>query len=246
MPILENCSLPFPQLGTLKRPLSSLVIHFNEYSSNVSSQPCETAFLASTLPEYSSQRFSIPVTVLVSPSNFANLQRMYSQIPNVKIRPFQLQPRHLSIGTMLSLMSLNKNDSMPLYMAQITRVLREMAMEAGGDFNYFEFRKRLKNLKLDGSQTTFLDQRLDLLDSFLDMRGNNSGDYFVDGGATILDLSCPFVDRSTACLLFRIAIDLFLHANSSRGKMIIADEAHKVRMFPPSRRFITLSSHTYR
>jgi len=152
---------------------------------------------------------------------------MYSQIPNVQIRPLRLQPRHLNISTMLSLMSLGKNDTVPLYMAQVTKVLREMAIHSRGSFDYLEFRARLDALPLDRLQTFFLDQRLDLLDSFLDLKGESSGNYFLDGGVTILDLSCPFMDQSTACILFRVAIDLFLHAHPSRGKMIVADEAHK-------------------
>jgi hypothetical protein len=226
--VIENCSLSFSALGTLRKPLSTLVLHFNEYSSNVSSQPSEAAFLASLMPEYNSHQLSIPVSVLASPSNFHNLEKMYSQIPNVQIRPLRLQPRHLNISTMLSLMCLGKNDSVPLYMAQVTKVLREMAIHSKGSFDYLEFRARLNALPLDRLQTFFLDQRLDLLDSFLDLKGESSGNYFLDGGVTILDLSCPFLDQSTACILFRIAIDLFLHAHPSRGKMIVADEAHKV------------------
>lgn len=234
---LENCSLPFPALGVLKKPLSTLVLHYNEYSSNVSNQPSEAAFLASTMPEYSKKfHKSIPVRVLTSPSNFHNLEQMYSQIPSVSVHPFRLQPRHLNIATMLSLMSMGKKDSKPLYMAQLTRILREMALTNKGRFNYFEFRQRLKDLRLDRTQTPFLEQRLDLLDSFLDLKGadKTGGDYFVDGGVTILDLSCPFMDQDTACILFRIAIDLFLHSHPSRGKMIVADEAHKVRFRHPT------------
>ncbi|GAM35382.1 hypothetical protein TCE0_017r03673 [Talaromyces pinophilus] len=228
--IIENCSLPFPALGVLKKPLSTLVLHYNEYSSNVSNQPSEAAFLASTMPEYSKKfHKSIPVRVLTSPSNFHNLEKMYSQIPSVSVHPFRLKPHHLNIATMLSLMSMGKKDSKPLYMAQLTRILREMALTNKGRFNYFEFRQRLKDLRLDRTQTPFLEQRLDLLDSFLDLKGvdKTGGDYFVDGGVTILDLSCPFMDQDTACILFRIAIDLFLHSHPSRGKMIVADEAHK-------------------
>lgn len=132
---------------------------------------------------------------------------------------------------MLSLMSVSQSDGMPLYMSQVTRVLRDMAMESGGCFDYSNFRVRLDALNLSRLQTPFLYQRLDLLDSYLDLNGKGVGDYFVDGGITILDLSCPFVDQSTACILFRIAIDLFLNAHPSRGKMIIADEAHKVSLF---------------
>ncbi|KAL2826275.1 hypothetical protein BDW59DRAFT_145336 [Aspergillus cavernicola] len=225
--IIENCSMPMPALGNLKKSLSTLVLHFNEYSSNVNSQPSEAAFLASVLPKYASQQQPLPLRVLVSPTNHGNLSKMYSEIPNVKVLPFKLQPRHLNISMMLSLMSMSQSDSMPLYMAQVIRVLREMAMESGGHFDYMDFRRRLDNLRLDRAQTPFLYQRLDLLDSYLDLQGQVTGDYFVDGGVTILDLSCPFVDQSTACVLFKIAIDLFLYSHPSRGKMIVADEAHK-------------------
>ncbi|KAL4892019.1 hypothetical protein BDV59DRAFT_202920 [Aspergillus ambiguus] len=225
--IIENCSLPFRALGNLKKAVSTLVLNFNEYSSNVSSQPSEAAFLASIMPEYSTCQQPIPVRVLVSPTNFQNLGKMYSQIPNVEVRPFKLHPHHLNISMMLSLMSMGKNESMPLYMSQVIRVLREMAMESGGHFNYSKFRVRLNSLRLDRAQTPFLYQRLDLLDSYLNLSGNSDGDYFIDGGVTILDLSCPFVDQNTACILFRISIDLFLHAHPARGKMIVADEAHK-------------------
>lgn len=200
------------------------------------------------MPEYSKKfHKSIPVRVLTSPSNFHNLEKMYSQIPSVSVHPFRLQPRHLNIATMLSLMSMGKKDSKPLYMAQLTRILREMALTNKGQFNYFEFRQRLKDLRLDRTQTPFLEQRLDLLDSFLDLKGvdKTGGDYFVDGGVTILDLSCPFMDQDTACILFRIAIDLFLHSYPSRGKMVVADEAHKVRFVSPTNiSYHLLISHT--
>ena len=214
-------------LGILKRSVSTLVLQFDEYSSTMSSQPSETAFLARVMPRYAQER-PVPLRVLVSPTNLHNLKKMYSQIPNVEVRPFKIQPKHLNISMMLSLMSISQNGGMPLYMAQVTRILRDMAMESGGSFDYCDFRARLNTLKLDRSQTPFLHQRLDLLDSYLDIAGKTSGDYFVDGGVTILDLSCPFIDQNTACILFRIAIELFLHAHVSRGKMIVADEAHKV------------------
>lgn len=220
--------MTMPGLGNLERSVSTLVLHFNEYSSNVNSQPSEAAFLASVLPKYASEQKHIPLRVLVSPTNFHNLSAMYAHIPNVEVRPFKINPRHLNIGMMLSLMSMSKSDHMPLYMAQVLKVLREMAMESGGQFDYADFRKRLANLRLDRQQTPFLAQRLDLLDSYLDLTGQKTNDYFVDGGVTILDLSCPFVDQSTACVLFRIAIDLFFYAHPSRAKMIVADEAHKV------------------
>ncbi|KAJ0417602.1 hypothetical protein BJY00DRAFT_325432 [Aspergillus carlsbadensis] len=225
--IIENCSMGLPALGKLEQSVSTLVLNFNEYSSSVNSQPTEAAFLASVLPKYASQQQRLPVRVLVSPTNYHNLTRMYSQIPHVEVRAFRLNPQHLNIGMMLSLMSMSQSSGMPLYMAQVLKLLRDMVIERGGHFDYCDFRSRLQKLRLERAQTPFLAQRLDLLDSYLDLRGVQDGDYFVAGGVTVLDLSCPFVDQSTACILFRIAIDLFLYAHPSRGKMIVADEAHK-------------------
>ncbi|GFF97061.1 hypothetical protein IFM47457_11203 [Aspergillus lentulus] len=119
------------------------------------------------------------------------------------------------VSMLLSLMSVSQNDGMPLYMAQVTRVLREMAMESS---------EHLSALHLDRSQTLFLHQRLDLLDLYFDLAGKATSDYFVDGGVTILDLSCLFVDYNTACILFQIAINLFLNAYPSRGKMIVTNK----------------------
>ncbi|KAL4784111.1 hypothetical protein BJX76DRAFT_357313 [Aspergillus varians] len=237
--IIENCSMTMPILGNLRQSVSTLVLHFNEYSSNVNSQPSEAAFLASVLPKYVSQQKPLPLRVLVSPTNYQNLSKMYANIPNVEVRAFRIHPRHLNISMMLSLMSMSQADHMPLYMAQVLKVLRDMAIESGGSFNYTEFRRRLDKLGLDSKQTPFLAQRLDLLDSYLDLNGKGPGDYFVDGGITIFDLSCPFVDQSTACILFRIAIDLFLYAHPSRGKMIVADEAHKYMTDTPAAKELT-------
>jgi hypothetical protein len=215
-------------LGTLREPVSTLVLHFDEYTSTVSSQPSEAAFIARILPQFAHEK-PVPVQVLVSPTNLPNLRKLYAQIPNIEVRPFKIQPKHLNIGMMLSLMSVSQGGVMPLYMAQVTRVLREMAIEGRSHFDYCDFRNRLKALKLDRSQTPFLHQRLDLLDSYLDIGGKEKKEgYFVETGVTILDLSCPFVDQGTACTLFGIAMNLFLGAHPSRGKMIVADEAHKV------------------
>ncbi|GAB1193388.1 hypothetical protein APSETT444_002604 [Aspergillus pseudonomiae] len=226
--------------GALKQPLSTLVLNFNEYTSNVSAQPCEAAFLSSVLPEWSKHGLSIPVRVLVPPSNFYNLKKIYSQIPNVEVQPFRLKPHHLNISAMLSLMSMENGSQMPLYMSQVVRVLREMAIEnKGGNFDYLDFRRRLDKLNLNRMQTPFLHQRLDLLDSYLDLKGEHNGEYFTDGGITILDLSCPFMDQAATCILFRIAIDIFLHAHPSRGKMIVADEAHKYMSETPAAKDLT-------
>ena len=51
---------------------------------------------------------------------------------------------------------------------------------------------------------------------------------FESGTLTIVDLSCPFVDESSACALFSICLDLFLESRNTASRIVALDEAHKV------------------
>lgn len=55
---------------------------------------------------------------------------------------------------------------------------------------------------------------------------------FAAGQLTIIDLSDPFIDPASACGLFEIVIRLFVRANVDTGKILVVDEAHKVRTHP--------------
>lgn len=174
------------------------------------------------------------VNVLVSPSNYLYLRPLYEQIPGVTVQPFKLRPRDLNIGTMLTLMSVDQTQVAPLYMGQVTKVLREMASQSSGNFHYPDFRCRLDKVDLDRKQREFLNQRLDLLESFLDLEDSTASPAFEAGGVTIIDLSCPFVDANLACILFKVGMDMYLESGSTTGKAIAVDEAHKVCLPPPS------------
>ena len=52
---------------------------------------------------------------------------------------------------------------------------------------------------------------------------------FEPGTLTIVDLSCPFVDESSACALFSICLDLFLESRNTGSRIVALDEAHKVK-----------------
>jgi hypothetical protein len=143
-----------------------------------------------------------------------------------------LQPEDLNIGTMLALMSIDQTKSTPLYMGQVTKILREMAAESVGSFDYHEFRRRLREVRFDRVQTEFLNQRLDLLESFLDVNGEVPSTRFGAGHITIIDLTCPFMDSNTACVLFKIGLGMYLRSDTSTGKVIVVDEAHKVCIMP--------------
>ena len=56
---------------------------------------------------------------------------------------------------------------------------------------------------------------------------------FKPGTLTIVDLSCPFVDESSACALFSICLDIFLESRNVASRIVALDEAHKVEVdFP--------------
>ncbi|KAI9725779.1 MAG: hypothetical protein M1834_009746 [Cirrosporium novae-zelandiae] len=239
--LTENCLIRSPTLGVLQKPLSALVFHFGEYTSHSNFTPSEAAFLA--IPNMSILNHShvAAIRVLVSPSNYFQLNALYSQIPGVTVQPFKLHPQDLNIGTILTLMSVDQTQATPLYMGQVTKILRRMASESEGTFNYFLFKRQLDEIGFDRKQREFLDQRLDLLESFLDLKYSTTSPIFAAGEITILDLSCPFVDANTACILFQIGLRMYLESSSTSGKVVVVDEAHKYITDTPSSKQLTES-----
>ena len=192
--------------------------------------PSEAAFLACPNRAFPSIPCVTPMNILVAPSNYHNLKYSYEQIPGVTVHPFRLRPRDLNVGSILNLMSVDQSQSAPLYIGQITKILRELASHSPDGFDYSEFKRRLEKSPLTRSQQGPLRQRLDLLESFLVVDDSAPSWTFESGGVTIIDLSCPFVDANMACMLFNIGIRLYLESGLTTGKVIAIDEAHKVRL----------------
>jgi hypothetical protein len=215
-------------LGNLPKPLSALVFNFAEFNSRANFRPSEVAFLASPNKQNPTQLRATKVKVLVSPSNYHNLAELYTQIPGVEVHPFKIHPQDLNISIMLTLMAVDNTHAVPLYLGTVTKILRQMATESGGSFDYAKFRRLLDEAGLDKKQLDFLEQRLDLLESFLHLAGETTRPTFGPGEITIIDLSCPFLDASTACVLFKIGMGIYLGSDVETGKLIVLDEAHKV------------------
>jgi hypothetical protein len=228
---LENSLIQNPILGSLQRPLSALVFHFGQYTSRLTFRPCEAAFLAYPHPGFRDYAGVTSINILVAPSNYCNLSASYTQIPGIKVRPFKLRSKDLNISSMLALMSVDQTDATPLYVGQITRILRDIAAGPAEDFNYSAFKTAVESCRLSNAQKGPLKQRLDLLESFLDLGDSAADNNFDAGSVTIIDLSCPFVDANTACVLFNIYMGIYLESDATIGKIIGIDEAHKVR-FP--------------
>ena len=91
-------------------------------------------------------------------------------------------------------------------------------------------RLEVSKQKFNVAQLTGLEQRLSLLNSFLEPPQNKKkrSKRFSAGQLTIIDLSDPFLDAASACGLFEIIVRLFIRAEVDTGKVLVVDEAHKV------------------
>lgn len=71
-----------------------------------------------------------------------------------------------------------------------------------------------------------------LLESFLFKNRkeakNAAANRFRAGQLTIVDLSDPFIDPSSASGIFDVVTRLFVRAQVETGKVLLVDEAHKV------------------
>ena len=166
--------------------------------------------------------------MLYSPSNPA-IKRMYEPLLNVQMVPFRLKARTLDIAAMYELMNFDEKASAPLYMATVQAILRDIAFKsADGCMDYLEFKRRLAKERFDQTQNNMLRMRVNLLESFLDLTGTAPVPDFKPGEIAIIDLSDPSLSPSTACVLFKLGLEHFLHSGVP-GKMVVLDEAHKVK-----------------
>ncbi|KAJ8457525.1 hypothetical protein ONZ51_g11479 [Trametes cubensis] len=210
-----------PAIGLCTKPLSGLVLHFSEGGQG--SLPCEAAWLAQT----DSDDVDPPsVRVYVSKSSLSTMKKVYASLgEDVTVRPLTFSHSELDAQAILSMMAVGSSESAPLYMQSILSILREL----GEKFTYTSFLAEIKEAKKDMNphQKAALEQRLSLLASFVDPLKSRKGSLFKPGRLTIIDLSDPFIDPSSACSLFEIVTRLFVRADVGTGKVLVVDEAHK-------------------
>ncbi|KAJ5050430.1 uncharacterized protein L3040_002313 [Drepanopeziza brunnea f. sp. 'multigermtubi'] len=233
--LLESCLLKLKDVNKLDNPLAALVFHYDSFISDLRGTPCEAAHLSSNP--------NIKVRVLCSPSNIQTIKRTYMGM-NVEIEPLKINQNDLNTKRMLDLMAVNQDDGrMPLYLHEITRILREMRVrqqQNNGSFNYAEFKQLIALSPMTPAQQAPLTQRLDSLESFMPKAqtqvnalkaktSKESGnDWTIKPGTlTIVDLSCPCVTSDGACALFNMCLSLFLEQKTNVGRIVALDEAHK-------------------
>ncbi|KAF5227317.1 hypothetical protein FAUST_11858 [Fusarium austroamericanum] len=231
--ILENCLLPCPA-NQLPRPLCGLVFHYDTFISDTGGMPCEAAYLSS--------HAGVSVRVLCAPSNYWNIKRIYSDLPNVTVEMLRINQSDLNTQRMLDLMAVSsvKGSSLPLYLHVVSRILRDMRIKqqaSGSEFDYATFKGLVMREDLKEGQMVPLQQRLETLESFM-VPGQTSASKSGTAGQgiswtlkagqlTIVDLSCPCVTAESACSLFNICLSLFLEQKGTVGRIVALDEAHK-------------------
>lgn len=235
--LLENALMKNNKLNHLPSPLTGLVLHYDKFCGDNSSQICEAAYLCSA---------GIPVNVLVSPSNIWALTKLYTELPGLtpeqpkpKVSPLYISEKQLNTARVMALMSVNEGSGqVPLYMEVVSNILREMAMQGQMSFNYDEFRSRLESTEWVRGQKGPLSMRLELLESFLEPSKQSRYTRpamakedvwsFAKGSLTIIDLSDPFIGEGEACALFNMCLSIFMERRGLSGRIIALDEAHKV------------------
>lgn len=115
--ILEDALLQTSRLGKLPKQLAGLVFHYDKFTGFSTSQMCEAAYLCSK---------GIRVNVLVSPSNFPTMSKLYENLPGLaagvrpNVAPLFLEPMQLNVERIMKLMAFDNKEGMPLYMEVIT------------------------------------------------------------------------------------------------------------------------------
>lgn len=233
--MIENSLISSPSLGKLPQPLSVVVFHLGATQGGMQ-LPCESAFLRRS--NEGDNCYNVPIKVLVSPSNLKSMRQVYART-DAEVIPFYLSTKDLNCNRMFSLMHVTEDGKVPLYMQVIQQLLRSMGNDT---FNYETFKQTITKKQGSGfsrQQQAPLNLRIQLLEAMLmECQGNKtrkfSGsvkEHFAPGVLTIIDLTDPFINASSACALFDIALSLYLETEISTGKLLVLDEAHKVRDF---------------
>lgn len=240
--MMEDYMLPDTDYGYVANPMAGVAFH---YDTDGNGGVAEIASLCYR---------GIKVRVLVSSSNFNDRCTQYMALPgssaNLRIGTLGLMDKHLNIERMNRLMALSDTASdggVPLYVWVINRILREMneaSQDSEGEpFTFEAFEDKIQDEEFAANQKNMLNLRLDILKSFMaeklseptNSKERKRNEYLKrlnifrtqPGTLTIVDLTDPFVDPSTACVLFDICLGLFKEHASDYGLAVALDEAHR-------------------
>lgn len=241
--MLENYLLPDHDYGHMANPVAGVVFH---YDSEGSGSIAEVASLCSR---------GIKVRILASRSNYKNRRDQYMKLAgewkdNVKVLKLAFKDEHLNVERMQRLMAFSEpsDGGVPLYVSVIHKILRQMnENDEAFAFSTFQYNLQQAESGFAGNQKSMLNLRMDIMQSFRPKAETNlfatrkkaavveDGEILRNlnvfktepGTLTIVDLTDPFVDASTACILFDICLGLFIQNRPADGLAVALDEAHR-------------------
>ncbi|KAF2805459.1 uncharacterized protein BDZ99DRAFT_539835 [Mytilinidion resinicola] len=242
--MLEGCLSNNSKIGKLPHPLAGMVFHYNKSAG----APCEAAGVHSG--EIQTTVLCSPTNLAAMRGLY---QAQPGASAHLTVEPLYLESSHLNIERMWRLMAFSDAEKdPPLYMQTVRKILRSMAerINAGrGEFDYNEFSRLIDEEDFDNKQKAPLRLRLDILESFMAPKpktkktgGPKKGQSVPQpqkaptvvtknilagkpGALIVIDLTDPFLDTDTACLLFEICLSEFLDKTDC-GKVVALDEAH--------------------
>lgn len=253
--MLENHLLNDPSVGVQRETIPGFVFHWD---TNTSGSLAEAASLCS-------RGIKVRLFVSWSNyqqmkklyENFA--RKVGGQI---EVRPLLFEDTELTVNHIRNLMAFrDPSQEPPLYLEVIQNILRRLG-RMNEQFSVKTFLSDLSAASMNPGQLQMLEQRLSILKTFsaatapdivrgdfkthtdqaLEKERKKQGLGFKGdcikierGTLTIIDLSDPFVDASTACVLFDICLAIILKRHKeaitankiSPGLIVTLDEAHK-------------------
>jgi hypothetical protein len=253
--MLENHLLYDPSVGVQRQTIPGFVFHWD---TNTSGSLAEAASLCS-------RGIKVRLLVSWSNyQQMKNLYESFAQKAGgkIEVRPLLFEDTELTVNHIRNLMAFRDGShEAPLYLEVIQNILRRLGRK-NEKFSVRNFFRDLYAANLNPGQLQMLNQRLTILKTFsaecapdILMQDNKGleGQKLVNerkkqglgmkgdcitvekGTLTIVDLSDPFVDASTACILFDICLGIILKRHKeavtankiSPGLIISLDEAHK-------------------
>lgn len=253
--MLENHLLYDPSVGVQRQTIPGFVFHWD---TNTSGSLAEAASLCS-------RGIKVRLLVSWSNYQqlkglYENFARKVGG--KIEVRPLLFEDTELTVNHIRDLMAFrDSSHEAPLYLEVIQNILRRLGRK-NERFSVRNFFRDLYAANLNPGQLQMLNQRLTILRTFsaecapdILMQDNKNlqgqqlvnerkkqglgmkGDCIIveKGTLTIVDLSDPFVDASTACILFDICLGIILKRHKeavtankiSPGLIITLDEAHK-------------------
>jgi hypothetical protein len=233
--MLENYLLPDSDYGPVANPVAGVAFHYDSEGGN---NIAEVASLCSR---------GVKVRILVSRGSYRDRRARYTKLAggnadNMDVRTLGFKDEHINVERMKRLMAFSETaeSGVPLYVSVIQKILREMnEAEMPFSFDEFEHLLSIQQKSFAPSQTNMLHQRMEILRSFRHRpRLNKKGKQVQEPDApnvfkpdpktlTIVDLTDPFIDKATACVLFNICLELFKENKPKDGIAIVLDEAHR-------------------